>query len=309
MTVCIAARSHSAVFLVSDRMITAGDVQFEPPMEKIMFLSSAIAVMASGDSVFHHEIMTDVMRDIAQKINEAPADWINVRDVVDLYIHYRNAAKRKRSEAAILAPLGLTLSTFRDHQKSMDSDLVRSISADLINFDMPDVTAIVAGLDNYKGATSTHIYSIDNDYVSCDDVIGFRAIGSGARHAESHFMLARHAWNAQAHDAVMLAYRAKKDSEVAPGVGAETDMFIIGPALGQSNRIRPEIMQRLDKEYRAMKKKQAKMQQEAASEIQRYVDRLPPAIPTTQADKLSPEDSPGAPEPVASTTGSPEKPT
>ena len=59
LTACIAIRSHSAVFMVSDRMLASGDIQFEPPAEKIMFLTNSIAVMASGDSAFHHEIMKD----------------------------------------------------------------------------------------------------------------------------------------------------------------------------------------------------------------------------------------------------------
>jgi hypothetical protein len=170
----------------------------------------------------------------------------------------------------------------------MDPSLVESISRDMINFAVPEVTVIIAGLDQFVSETNTHIYSIHNDYVSCDDVIGFRAIGSGARHAESHFMLARHAWNADAHTAVMLAYRAKKDSEVAPGVGAETDMFMIGPGVGQSSRMRPEIIDKLDQEYRRMKKRQVKAQRDANAELKRYVDNLPTAV-AAQADKPSPE--------------------
>lgn len=275
MTVCIAARSGSAVFLVSDRMVTAGDMQFAPPLEKIMFLTSSIAVMAAGDSAFHHEIMGDVMKEVNNKVESNPTEWINVKDVVDLYLACRNKAKLRRSGALILAPLGLDHQTFLLRQKTMDAALVSTIATDLINFDLPHTEVIIAGLDAFNGAGTTHIYSIHKDDVSCDDVIGFRAIGSGARHAESHFMLARHAWNSTASDTVMLAYRAKKDSEVAPGVGAETDMFMIGPALGQNSRLRSEVMGRLEVEYKKLQKKQNKLQIDAAMEIKRYVDSLP----------------------------------
>ena len=219
MTVCIAARSGTALFLVSDRILTSGDVQFEPPAGKIIFVTSCIAVMAAGDSAFHHELMTDVWKEVAQVIERKPEEWIGVRHVVDMYINYRNMAKRKRSEASILAPLGLNHSSFLDQQRTMSDDLVREITTDLINFDLPDVQVIVAGIDTYMDGSkpNTHIYSIHNDFVSCDDIIGFRAIGSGARHAESQFMLAGHSWNNDPHATVMLTYRAKKDSEVAPG--------------------------------------------------------------------------------------------
>jgi hypothetical protein len=289
VTVCIAARSFSSVFLVSDRMITAGDIQFEPPVEKIIFLTSSIAVMASGDSAFHTEVMKDVMKEVTDRVKSDPNSWVLVKDAVDLYIKYSNIAKLKRSEAAILAPLGLDCRSFIDNQKIMDKGLVESISRDMINFEIPDVTVIIAGLDMFMGQTNTHIYSINNNYISCDDIIGFRAIGSGARHAESHFMLARHAWNAHTHAALLLAYRAKKDSEVAPGVGAETDMFMIGPAVGQSSRMRPEIIEKLDREYRRMKRRHTNLQNDANEELKRYVDNLP-AVAAGQADKPTPED-------------------
>ena len=41
-------------------MITAGDIQFEPPVSKIQFVSSSIALMAAGDSAFHTEIANEL---------------------------------------------------------------------------------------------------------------------------------------------------------------------------------------------------------------------------------------------------------
>ena len=241
MTVCIAARSNSIIFLLSDRMVTAGDIQFEPPAPKIISLSSSICIMASGDFAFHTEVVQEVSRDVVDRISADPNNWWLVKDVVDLYIKYRNDAKLKRAEAAILAPLGLTRSSWLQQQKLMDSSLVREIAGDLIHFDIPHVSVIIAGIDNYKGVPSPHIYTVEDDYISCNDVIGFSAIGSGARHAESQFMLAGHAWNADLHVTAALAYRAKKDAEIAPGVGNYTDMYMIGPGLGQITSVRPEI--------------------------------------------------------------------
>jgi hypothetical protein len=43
MTVCIAARSNGPLLLASDRMLTAGDIQFEPPVRKLHMLTSSIA--------------------------------------------------------------------------------------------------------------------------------------------------------------------------------------------------------------------------------------------------------------------------
>jgi hypothetical protein len=84
LTVCIAIRGLSTIFLISDRMITSGDIQFEPPNEKIIFPTSC---------------------------------WWLVKDIVDVYINARNAAKLKRAEAAILSPLGFSRNTFLENKK------------------------------------------------------------------------------------------------------------------------------------------------------------------------------------------------
>jgi len=85
---------------------------------------------------------------------------------------------------------------------------------------------IIAGMDE----TGPHIYSIDSDGVSsCNDSAGFAAIGIGARHAESQFMFQHFAPHWHIGPALILLYTAKRRAEVAPGVGSETDMFLIAP--------------------------------------------------------------------------------
>src|SRR6266446_8708177 len=100
--------------------------------------------------------------------------------------------------------------------------------------------SLIMGVDNIGDEVSPHIYTIHNTHISCDDRIGFSAIGSGSRHAESQFMLARHAWNRDTAETLLLTYSAKKDSEIAPGVGEETDLFMIGPAFGSTTILRDE---------------------------------------------------------------------
>src|SRR4051794_18031389 len=98
VTVCIASRSYGAVFGISDRMITSGDIQFEPPARKIHFLTSSIAIMASGDLAFHTEILDEVVRIVNERVKANPTVWMLVKDVVDLYLAERNRAKLKRAE-------------------------------------------------------------------------------------------------------------------------------------------------------------------------------------------------------------------
>lgn len=114
----------------------------------------------------------------------------------------------------------------------MNSQIVEAISRDLISFEVPSVALIVAGIDRDNHGFHPHIYSIYDGEIRCDDVVGFSAVGSGSRHAETIFMLAGHGWNSELPETLMLSYSAKKNSESALGVGRETDMFVIGPNLG-----------------------------------------------------------------------------
>ena len=72
-----------------------------------------------------------------------------------------------------------------------------------------------------------HIYLANDGEITCQDRVGFAAIGIGTSHAESEFMFAGHNVNNFFPETVRTAYFAKRRAEVAPGVGKATDMFMI----------------------------------------------------------------------------------
>jgi hypothetical protein len=77
-------------------MLTSGDIQFEPSATpKLTAISTSIGIMQSGDSAFNSEIMTELVATITDRITKNPTEWWLVNDVVDLYVKFRNAAKRK----------------------------------------------------------------------------------------------------------------------------------------------------------------------------------------------------------------------
>ena len=58
MTVCVAAIcERGMVVSVSDRMITAGDIEFEAPQRKVWHLTTSVCVMSAGDTTLQAEIM------------------------------------------------------------------------------------------------------------------------------------------------------------------------------------------------------------------------------------------------------------
>jgi hypothetical protein len=115
------------------------------------------------------------------------------------------------------------------------------------------------------------------------DAVAFVAIGSGARHAESQFMVAGHAWSIPAPESLFVTYSAKKNAEIAPGVGRETDMFAMGPYVGQMTRISDDITSKLDVEYQKIVAKDRKVRDKAKKEMARYVQELGAKAAQSQA--------------------------
>ncbi|MBC7839478.1 MAG: hypothetical protein H7Y39_12680 [Nitrospiraceae bacterium] len=270
MTVCVAARSGSMIFGASDRMLTGGDVEFEPNTAKIIPLTNSIAAMTAGDSAFQAEIIAEILFTISKRIDASPDDWWHVRDAAYLYVECRNEIKRKRAEQAILVPLGLGLDSFIAKQNEMSEGFITQITKELVNFDVPSISTIFAGRD----PSGTRIYTVEDTVVNCHDSVGFAAIGSGYWHANSQFMLAKHNYDSPVPDTLLLTYVAKKRAEVAPGVGKGTDMFMVGPLLGSYTRLMETVLDQLEETYNSILCKERESLEQGRKEMQLYVERL-----------------------------------
>jgi hypothetical protein len=192
VTVCVATIcTENTVIGASDRMITSGDIEFEPPQTKILTLTNSIAVMMAGDTALQTEILYDVRRDVTQRIAVDPNTWWSIREVAELYRKYYNEAVARRSEQTILAPLALTHASFLAQQTTMSSDLVQQIATELLNYRPPPAEVIIAGIDNtgVGDVPMPHIFVAENGHISCSDVVGFATIGVGYWHAASNSCL------------------------------------------------------------------------------------------------------------------------
>jgi hypothetical protein len=272
VTVCIAAiAEHNVVLAASDRMLTAGDIEFQPPRSKILRLTPAIVVMAAAeDTPLHTEIMHRVRRVVYKRIEEDAEDWWMVGDVAELYRYHYDAERVRRAEYSILMPLGLTTDSFVARQDEMQEDFLRKVGDKLLGYELDELEVIICGLDS-EGA---HIYLIDNGKVSCHDDIAFAAIGAGGRHAASQFMFAGHTRLNSVATTMMLVYSAKKRAEVAPGVGEITDMFSLGPGLGFSTPVAPIHMLKLETEFKAIRKAEERAASKALAKMEVYVGDL-----------------------------------
>ena len=205
------------VLCASDRMLTAGDIEFEPPQTKIYPLTNSILVLVAGDAAAQHSISATANRQMAA------SGSLLVRDGAEIYANAFAEYRKRRNERAILAPLGLDLQAFIANQKSMLPEIAARITRDLTLDDL-EIAGIVAGVDDH----GAHVYVIrDPGQPICHDSIGFASIGIGSGHAESQFMFAGYQKRESLPNALMLLYRAKKRAEVAPGVGTDTDIYSV----------------------------------------------------------------------------------
>lgn len=269
MTVCIATISEGMIFGIADRMKTVGDIEYEPSTAKIFQITSSIAVMTSGDAAFQAEILRKLYLVTGNMIKDNPDEWLKVIDIAYLYAQKRNEIKAKRAENNILLPLGLTMDSFVAKQGTMSEGFINSITKELLNFEIPDVSVIVAGID----ATGPHIFLVYGDEVSCRTTVGFASIGIGSRHANSQLMLGRYGTNTPMAESLLLTYVAKKRSEVSPGVGEETDMFIVA-GLGGFTTLKTEHMEKLNKEYKKISVSENRALSKARKEMHSYVKSL-----------------------------------
>src|SRR4051794_24783722 len=77
--------------------------------------------------------------------------------------------------------------------------------------------------------TGGHIYSVQNPGRPelLNDIIGYAANGSGTIHALQSMIGLGHSPEAEYHTTVFRVYASKRRAEVAPGVGADTDLAVI----------------------------------------------------------------------------------
>jgi hypothetical protein len=277
VTVCIAAICQgSIIFGASDRMLTSGDgeIEFEPAFPKSFPLSTSVVAMTAGDSALQAEILQEILPIVRAQIKANPEAWLKVKDMAELYSDIYVKIKNKRAENAILGPLGLTRKTFFEGQKTMSDDFVNRITKELVNFYMADFDTILTGID----MDGPHIYVVGNNSLNCFDTVGFAAIGSGARHAQSQFMLARHGRLDKQEETILLTYSSKKYSEVAPGVGKATDMFGMGPELGSFFHIEQEMLSELEKMHKRRVRREQVALKKSVKEVHEYTKKLQEAV-------------------------------
>lgn len=299
VTVCIGALCRwgdmPVVVAASDRMITAGDIQFQPPRTKIYQLTTSIFALTAGDASACSEILDHARADILARLS-TDQSWLPVEAAADFVSRSVIRYRKKLAERMLLVPLGLTIETFMSRQREMSDRWAERMTEKLFGYES-GVSLIVAGVDT----TGAHLWLVDGfGKTACNDSVGFAAIGFGQWHAESQFMFAGHAPWRPLPETLLLTFAAKKRAEVAPGVGAETDMCTVA-GLGNFFQTDLEMMGYLRSLYSQMRETEDKAAIEVNKDIGKHFDDIVKSAqeaakqsqqqPDTSVEKLPPQDS------------------
>jgi 20S proteasome alpha/beta subunit len=208
---------YAGVF-ASDRMITAGDVKYEPNQMKIAEMTPQCVVLVAGDYSVHSQAVRDTQKTVRNSRDKSP------ENIARLYGKAIQSIKQRQAEDLYLTPLGMNSDTFIAQQKDMADSFIERITHQLQSYEGESVEAIVIGSD----AENVHLYTVDSRGIAhCLDDVGFAAIGIGAWHAKSRLMQMGYTNQLTLAPALAAAFAAKRAGDLAPGVGEFTDMHII----------------------------------------------------------------------------------
>ena len=222
MTVCIAAKADDgkALILAADQMTTMMNVVTETEnATKILKLKENLYLLTAGGEFSAREMYKLASRNLK--------GTTTVEEAVPVVQRAFAKVKLDEAEAQFLAPRGLTISDFIDKQQSLNKDIAAMIDSQMINYAQPNngngVMLLLAGI-NPDGEAK--IYEFDPPGIYGEHA-AFAAIGSGGTHTTNSLLARRYSANQPEAEAVYLVFEAKKHSEVAPGVGRNTDMYLI----------------------------------------------------------------------------------
>ena len=220
MTVCIASTNikHNVLVFATDRMVTTAPlpIEFEHKIPKIAEITKYCVGLVAGSALRGKGIFEAVQ-------DQTGGKSLSIHKIAQTAkIVYQNQ-RLQIIEDIFLKSKGLSLQLYTEKGKdilplSLHQQLDRQIST--FNFQLE---VIIAGVDEH----GPHIYSIYNPgFIECYDSIGFHAVGTGALHILASLYNVYDPECIPA-ESIYCVLRAKRDAEIAPGVGQRTDLGII----------------------------------------------------------------------------------
>jgi hypothetical protein len=229
MTVCIAAvcDGGKSVVVAADRMFTAPaptSMEFETSEKKIESLGTGCVALSAGNSAYATEIIAGTLVSLAGA--QQPLMSVVAERVKEAYVSVRMAKVREQIIVPHMGPdflrveaVGKTLPEYLAPQAALYGQLVMLTSQFNLGSDF-----IVTGVDS--GGARICVIGHPGTLAWLDK-LGYASIGSGGIHANMRLALGAQTRSSPLVDTVYRVFDAKKASEVAPGVGPQTDMAVV----------------------------------------------------------------------------------
>jgi hypothetical protein len=272
MTVCIAAHSApDTIVCVTDMKMSMSDNSMSgdaTALKMAYFGKNWICLMAGNLSPF-----PDIRRHFAEFAEKNDISFpMDEYHIVDGFKYAFEKELKRRSEAEILAPYGLTFENYRDEGPKLGADAYSRIIFDLRNKDL-GLHLMLAGFDQRKG----HILVIDKSGLA-EHYEGFWAIGSGDLAALGYLLSSEmHPVSSSPATVFYRACFAKFAAETSPGVGERTIVCVLKKD-GSSHIFRDDRLTEIRKEWDRLKNRTV-----SATQI-RYINGLIASIKPENPD-------------------------
>jgi 20S proteasome alpha/beta subunit len=224
MTVCIGALCRKnndecdSVIVASDRMVTLGGfMEFEHDSPKVTAITPQSMIMVAGDTLRGAKLV--------DQIKESVTDSDNMNKIIQAASFAYSNCRDAQIDADIFRPRGLTRADFyANFQQRLLQQLSFNLDAQVSQFNY-NVEMLIAGVDS----SGAQLYTLLNPGTSPihNNQLGYHAIGSGTIHALQSLIGFKHSNIKNIADTLFYVYASKRRAEVAPGVGEETDIYII----------------------------------------------------------------------------------
>ena len=221
LTICIGTICDNGkkAIVITDRMVTSSGLSVEFEHEtKIQKLAEKCLIVTAGDASIHEEIL----RPVEEKYKNI--DSPKISDIVDDIKQEWCNLRIRIIEENFFRPRNLTMNEYYERQADFIEYFISSAEDYIVNEELIDLELLLIGIDIY----GAHLYYITDPGTSRPYTsLGFCSIGSGEPHAENS-LIANHfsrTWTLE--EAMYLTYEAKKQAEIAPGVGEYTNIAYV----------------------------------------------------------------------------------
>ena len=239
MTICIAAIGKNSneefIIFATDHMVTTPSGQFEQSIEKFKAINKTTVAMFSGNALLFQKIMDKLDSKLKDSEYGKLADAIHtsMRDV-----------RIETFEKEVLGIYNLKLPELKAFlDKKIENNYVNDMLFKLSAYSLGSAILTVGFKDQSAQIT------LITEYIKVEHRdLNFGAIGSGEAQAINTLMFQKHSKDNDLGTTLYNVYKAKRNAEVAVGVGKETDMYILHQKKGLI-RIKPSYEKQLDEVY------------------------------------------------------------